>query len=120
MLLRSLPVLPVLALAASASHAQDAAAGGMAFQQCAECHSPGTADNAGPGLKDVFGRKAATKAGFDYSPALKKSAITWDGKTLDAFLANPSKAVPGTSMAYGGDEDAKERADLIAYLKTLK
>jgi len=118
--MRTPTALALLALAAATAHAQDAAAGGMAFQQCAECHSPGTADNAGPGLKGVFGRKAATKAGFDYSPALKKSAVTWDEKTLDAFLANPSKAVPGTSMAYGGDEDAKERADLIAYLKTLK
>jgi cytochrome c len=120
--MRSLPALPLLALAlaAAGAHAQDAAAGGMAFQQCAECHSPGATDNAGPGLKGVFGRKAGTKDGFDYSPALKKSAITWDEKTLDAFLANPAKAVPGTSMAYGGDEDAKERADLVAYLKTLK
>lgn len=120
--MRSPSVAPLLALAlaAAGAHAQDAAAGGMAFQQCAECHSPGTTDNAGPGLKGVFGRKAGAKDGFDYSPAMKKSAITWDDRTLAEFLANPAKAVPGTSMAYGGDEDAKERADLVAYLKTLK
>ncbi len=109
-----------LALSFASAHAQDAAAGGMAFQQCAECHSPGSADGAGPGLKGVVGRRAGGKAGFAYSPALAKSTLVWDDKTLDAFLANPQKAVPGTSMAYAGDVDAKERADLVAYLKTLK
>ena len=109
-----------LALLLATAQAQDATAGGMAFQQCAECHSPGSTDNAGPGLKGVYGRRAGAKDGFEFSPALKKSAIQWDDKTLDAFLANPQKAVPGTSMAFGGDDDAKERADLIAYLKTLK
>lgn len=109
-----------LALAFASAHAQDAAAGAMAFQQCAECHSPGTGDGAGPGLKGVFGRRAAGKDGFAFSPALAASKIVWDDATLDAFLANPQKAVPGTTMAFGGDADAKERADLLAYLKTLK
>jgi cytochrome c len=110
----------VLALASALAHAQDAAAGGMAFQQCSECHSAGSADNAGPGLKGVFGRQAGQKPGFAFSAALKASGIVWDDRTLDAFLANPQKAVPGTAMVYGGDDDAKERADLVAYLKTLK
>ena len=118
--MRILFVTTSLALALASAHAQDAAAGGMAFQQCAECHAPGTADGAGPGLKGVFGRRAAGKQGFAYSPALVASKIVWDDKTLDAFLADPQKAVPGTSMAYGGDDDARERADLVAYLKTLK
>jgi len=109
-----------LALAAAGAHAQDAAAGGMAFQQCAECHSPGASDAAGPGLKGVFGRRAGSKEGFIYSPAMKKSTVVWDDATLAAFLANPRDVVPGTTMAYGGDDDAKERADLVAYLKTLK
>ena len=118
--MRILFATPSLALALVSAHAQDASAGGMAFQQCAECHSPGSADGAGPGLKGVFGRRAGTKDGFEYSAALKKSAIEWDDRSLDAFLANPRKAVPGTTMAYPGDDDAKERADLVAYLKTLK
>ena len=118
--MRLLFVTTTLGLALASAHAQDAAAGGMAFQQCAECHSPGTSDGAGPGLKGVAGRRAAAKDGFAYSPALKASKIVWDDATLDAFLADPQKAVPGTTMAYGGDADAKERADLVAYLKTLK
>ncbi len=118
--MRILFVSTSLALALASAHAQDAAAGGMAFQQCAECHSPGTGDGAGPGLKGVFGRRAGTKEGFIYSPAMKKSTVVWDDATLAAFLADPRAVVPGTSMAYGGDDDAKERADLVAYLKTLK
>ena len=109
-----------LALSLASAHAQDAAAGGMAFQQCAECHSPGTSDGAGPGLKGVFGRRAGSKDGFIYSPAMKKSTVVWDDSTLAAFLANPRAVVPDTTMAYAGDDDAKERADLVAYLKTLK
>ena len=109
-----------LALASAQAQAQDAAAGGMAFQQCAECHSPGTSDGAGPGLKGVFGRRAGSKDGFIYSPAMKKSTVVWDDSTLAAFLANPRAVVPDTTMAYAGDDDAKERADLVAYLKTLK
>jgi cytochrome c len=119
-MLRSVSIATSLALALAGAHAQDAAAGGMAFQQCAECHSPGTNDGNGPGLKGVAGRKAGGKDGFLYSPAMKKAAVTWDDRTLDAFLKDPRAVVPGTTMAYGGDDDAKERADLVAYLKTLK
>ena len=118
--MRILFVTTSLALSLASAHAQDAAAGGMAFQQCAECHSPGASDGAGPGLKGVFGRRAGSKDGFIYSPAMKKSTVVWDDSTLAAFLANPRDVVPGTTMAYAGDDDAKERADLVAYLKTLK
>ena len=120
MLLRPLLLISPVVLALAPVHAQDAAAGGMAFQQCAECHSPGDADGVGPGLKGVVGRRAGGKPGFIYSPAMAKATITWDAATLEKFLADPRTAVPGTTMAWPGDDDAKERADLIAYLKTLK
>ena len=119
--LRFLLPMPLLFLLATASvHAQDAAAGGMAFQQCAECHSPGASDGTGPGLKGVFGRRAGSKEGFIYSPAMKKSQVVWDDATLAAYLADPRGVVPGTTMAYPGNEDSKERADLVAFLKTLR
>src|SRR5450759_4734023 len=54
---------------------------------------------------------------FPYSDAMKHSKIVWNGKTLDRFLANPLKTVPGTAMGYAGVTDGKERADLIAYLE---
>jgi cytochrome c len=118
--MRCLLAATPLALALPGAHAQDAAAGGVAFQQCADCHSPGANDGVGPGLKGLFGRRAGTKDGFIYSPALAKAKIVWDAATLDAFLADPKATVPGTTMAWPGDDDSKERADLIAYLRTLK
>jgi cytochrome c len=118
--LRALLAATSLALPIAAAQAQDAAAGGMAFQQCADCHSPGGADGVGPGLKGIFGRRAGTKSGFAYSESMAKSAIVWDATALNNFLAAPQKAMPGTTMAYPGDDDAKERADLVAYLLTLK
>ena len=118
--LRPLLVATALSLGLAGAHAQDASAGGMAFMQCGDCHSPTASDGVGPGLKGVFGRKAGSKQGFLYSPALAKSTTVWDDKTLDAFLADPRTAQPGTAMAWPGEDDPKVRADLIAYLKTLK
>ncbi len=120
MTLRPLLVAVTLSLGLAGAHAQDAAAGGMSFMACADCHSPGTADGVGPGLKGVYGRKAGAKPGFVYSPAMAKSTTVWDDKTLGAFLANPREALPGTTMGFPGEDDPKARADLIAYLKTLK
>ncbi len=108
------------ALAGTLAHAQDATPGGAAFIQCADCHSPGSADGVGPGLKGVVGRRAGSIAGFKYSEAMAKSALVWDDTALDNFLASPAKALPGTAMDWPGESDAKARADLIAYLKTLK
>ena len=118
--LRATAVALPLALSLAAAHAQDAAAGGMAFQQCSVCHSPGASDGVGPGLKGAAGRRAGGKPGFTYSAAMGKSTVVWDAATLNAFLADPKKVVPGTTMAYPGNDDSKERADLVAYLLTLK
>jgi len=100
--------------------AGDASAGGMAFIQCADCHSTTAGNAAGPGLRGVVGRGAGKAEGFQYSAAMAKSALVWDAKALDGFLANPKAAVPGTSMDFPGVSDAAERANLIAYLATLK
>ena len=110
----------LLGLASAGAPAQDAAAGGMAFQQCADCHSTGNNDGVGPGLKGLYGRRAGSKPGFIYSPAMAKSTVVWDDTALDSFLASPQKAQPGTTMGWPGEDDPKARADLIAYLKTLK
>jgi cytochrome c len=102
------------------ARAQDAAAGKQAFTQCAACHSVETVNGAGPSLQGIFGRKAGTFPGFRYSRALKNAGIAWDDKNLDAYLADPQKLVPGNVMPFSGVADAKQRADLIAYLKTVK
>jgi cytochrome c len=65
----------------------------------------------------LFGRRAGGVAGFEYSGAMKGSGIVWSAATLDRFLADPLRVVPGTTMTYAGVADAQERADLIAYLR---
>ncbi|MGB3287726.1 MAG: cytochrome c family protein [Burkholderiaceae bacterium] len=94
----------------------DAARGESVYSRCLACHALAY-DRTGPRHCGLFGRQAGTVPGFDYSDAMRKSKIIWDEKTLDVFLQNPLKAVPGTSMGYAGIADAQERADLIAYLK---
>ncbi len=70
----------------------------------------------GPNLNKLFGRKAGSAPGFNYSPALKASGIVWDAKTLDQYLAAPTTKVPGTRMVMKVGDPAR-RAALIAYLK---
>jgi cytochrome c len=81
------------------------------------CHSPEA--GAAPGLDGVVGRKAGTAAGYAASAALKGSGLTWTPANLDAFLADPAKRVPGTTMPNPFVNPA-DRGDIIAYLATLK
>lgn len=102
--------------------AGDAVAGKKSFAQCQMCHTAetGGASRIGPNLAGIMGSKAASKPGFAYSAALKKTGWTWNAKTLDAFLKKPAVAVPGTKMIYAGMPDDTARANVIAYLATLK
>jgi cytochrome c2 len=104
------------------AHAADAAAGKTVFNNtCAICHSAQAGKNLiGPSLFDITGRKTASVAGYQYSAANKKADLTWDDATLNTYLQNPQKVIPGTKMTYGGLKDDTKRADLIAYLTTLK
>ena len=114
-------VVAVSAPAAPAAAAGDAASGAKAFAQCRVCHSVEPGKNGlGPSLHDVVGRKAGTLAGFNYSPAMKASGFAWSDAKLNDYLRAPMKAVPGTKMAFAGIADDKRRADVIAYLDTLK
>ncbi len=100
--------------------AQDAIAGKNIFAQCSVCHSTDGTNGVGPTLKGIVGSKAAEVPGFRFSRAMRASSVTWDDKSLDAYIADPQKAIPGNVMPFSGLADPKERADLIAYLKTLK
>jgi len=73
----------------------------------------------GPGLHGVFGRRAGEVDDFRYSPALKRSGITWTEKMLDAYIADPQKAVPANRMPYAGMHEARDRADLIMYMQEV-
>jgi cytochrome c2 len=95
----------------------DPASGAKLFEdRCAMCHVA-AGGGQGPSLTGVFGRKAASLAGFHYSPALKASGIAWTAPQLDRFLAGPGKAVPGTAMAVV-ISDPRQRADLIGFLES--
>lgn len=96
----------------------DPAKGKTVFARCSLCHTVASGKNLmGPSLAGVVGRKSAAVAGFTYSAAMKKYGKSWDAATLDAFLAAPMKAIPGTRMVFAGIPKAQDRADLIAYLK---
>jgi len=106
----------VLLLPAGAAAAADTKNGEEVYGRCLACHAL-KSDRVGPRHCGLVGRRAGAIPGFDYSAAMKRSRLIWNEKTLDRFLADPMKTVPGTTMTYAGVADAKERADLIAYLK---
>src|ERR1700730_1383316 len=94
--------------------------GRAAFAACSACHSTTGVEDSGPHLNGLLGRKAGSVSHFDYSPAMKTASIVWDSQTLDQFLANPQQQVPGNRMPFTGVADGAKRADIIAYLATLK
>jgi cytochrome c len=101
----------------------DAARGEELFMTngCVACHGVTKEDNSkvGPNLVGVVGRMAGTTPSLMVTENLKKYGVTWSAATLDEFLANPSAKVPGTAMG-GILTDPQQRADVIAYLSTLK
>ena len=123
---RRRPVLAAFALVAlvlpgAALADGDPAAGKQVFRKCSACHTVQAGKNRlGPSLAGIVGRVPGTVDGFAYSAAMKAygaAGHVWDDATLDAYLAAPKNAVKGTRMAFVGLPDAKERADVIAYLK---
>jgi cytochrome c len=110
-------------IAAGAAHAAgNATAGAQVFVRCAMCHSnaKGEGNKIGPNLFGVVGRKAGTAADYSYSAAMKNAGFAWTNAKLDAYLTLPAKVVPGNKMLFPGIPQASQRADLIAYLDTLK
>ena len=121
---RALFTIAIVALGvlAASAHAQDADAGQAVFKsQCGICHSPLPGKNGvGPSLFNIVGRTAGQMPGFRYSAANKASAEVWTPETLNRYLTAPRVVIPGTIMTYAGLSDASKRANLIAYLATLK
>ena len=97
----------------------DPQAGEAIYPRCAACHALAY-DRVGPRHCGVIGRPAGSVARFEYSPAMKRSKLTWTRENLERFLADPVGTVTGTTMTYAGVPDAKERADLIAFLANAK
>ena len=100
----------------------DPAAGKAVFERtCQNCHAVEIGMNkVGPSLWNVVGRVPATVPGYAYSEAMKANTAIWTAATLDGYLADPRGDVHGVKMFFKGLADLRERADVIAYLQTLK
>jgi len=111
------PPAPVAARLASA----DPDRGKSAVRVCSTCHTfdKGGRNGIGPNLWSVVNRPRASEAGYSYSAAMKSKGGTWTYEELDQFLIHPQSYIPGTKMTFGGIRNARQRADVIAYLRTL-
>ena len=107
--------LPVLLASA------DPAKGQQIAKVCTSCHNfeKGAGAKVGPPLWGVVGRPVASVPGFAYSDALKAVGGDWTFDKLDHMVQSPKGEAPGTKMAFPGEADAKKRADILAYLRTL-
>lgn len=108
------PVSPLLASA-------DAANGAKLTKVCQTCHTfdKGGPAKVGPNLWGIVANKQAHMEGFAYSDAVKKLGGTWTYENLNEFLTSPKTYAPGTKMTFAGFKAVKDRADVIAYLRTL-
>jgi cytochrome c len=116
-------LLAITVASTGAAYAADPDNGADLFDSyCSDCHSVAAkiANRKGPSLYRVVGRKAGSMAGFKYSPAMQASNIVWNGTSLNAYLTNPKAVLPTGIMKYKGTPKAEDRADLIAYLATLR
>jgi cytochrome c len=108
------PITPLLANA-SVENGQKVA------KKCASCHTfeKGGANKIGPNLWNVVGSKPAHTEGYSYSGAMQSNDKEWDYEALSEFLYNPRDFVKGTKMTFAGLKKDQDRADVIAYLRTL-
>lgn len=112
----SLGLTMLMGFSGNAIAGGDAIRGQTLYQaMCASCHSIDY-NGVGPAHKGLFDSKAGSHIDYTYSAAVKSSDIVWNEKTLDKWLSNPEKLIPGQKMGFMVPA-AKDRADLIAYLK---
>lgn len=115
-------LLAMSANGAKAADAGDEAAGKALFAHtCQNCHSVEIGVNkVGPSLWNVVGRQPAAVPDFVYSDGMKANKVAWTVPALDAYLADPRGDVHGAKMFFKGLPAPKDRADVIAFLQTLK
>jgi cytochrome c len=114
------PAEPAMSFASLLSKAS-ADAGQSQAKKCAACHGfdEGGANKIGPNLHGIVGRAVASHEGFAYSAALQSYGGNWDYEKLDCFLENPKNCVPGNKMSFAGVKKDSDRADIIAYLRSV-
>lgn len=117
--LKAASLVLLLTLGPETATAQDIAAGERAFAKCRACHQlgEGARNLVGPELNGLFGRKAGTVEGYSYSAANTESGIVWDEAKFAEYIQNPRGVIPGTKMVFPGLRNAREIADLTAYLR---
>jgi cytochrome c len=108
--------------ALTSARAADPQQGQSVFRsQCAICHSVQQGRTLiGPSLYGIVGRRTGSEPGYAYSTANKNANLIWTPEVLDKYLNSPQTVIPGTKMPYGGLKDPTKRADIIAYLATLR
>ncbi len=108
--------------ALTSARAADPQEGQSVFRsQCAICHSVQQGRTLiGPSLYGIVGRRTGSEPGYAYSTANKNANLIWTPEVLDKYLNSPQTVIPGTKMPYGGLKDPTKRADIIAYLATLR
>lgn len=111
-------VLGAFVIPAHRASAADAAAGKSVFRQCLPCHKVGekARNGVGPVLNGLFGRKAGTLKGYNFSKANKSSGIVWDEASFRTYIKKPRAVMPGTKMIFPGLRRDKNIDNLIAYL----
>ena len=114
------PEMPAMSLAELLADA-DAAKGQKVFKKCAACHTvdDGGKNKVGPNLWNIVNRPIGTHEGFTYSGAMAELEGVWDWERLSAFIADPKGNVPGTKMAFKGVSKDGDRANVLAYLRSL-
>ncbi|MEQ1613829.1 MAG: cytochrome c family protein [Hyphomicrobiaceae bacterium] len=116
--------LIALAAAGQSVQAQNAGNGEDVFKKCRVCHDAGpeAKNKIGPALRGVFGRKAGSVDGFNYSEAMREAGVkglVWSDENIEKYLDNPRGFLPGNKMAFPGVKDDADRKDVIAYLKSV-